>query len=109
MAWENYPPELPQISFPMYRSTDSGASWEPFSAINDTGNDWEIRFQPQFYCLSEDFGNYSADTILAAGMSAPQDLSEAYIDLYASTDSGVSWEFVSITFSDKNLVVHPSF
>ncbi|KAK2779454.1 hypothetical protein FQN52_002468 [Onygenales sp. PD_12] len=68
MTWEHYSPELPAVSFPVYKSTDGG--------------------------------EYAAGTILTAGESLPADLSEAWIDLYAITDGGVNWEFVSHVTAD---------
>ena len=41
------------------------------------------------------FGGFDAGTVLLAGSAIPSDLSSTHIELYASTDSGVSWEFVS--------------
>jgi hypothetical protein len=95
MTWENYPPEPPQMTLPVYRSTDNGVSWAPYSQIHDTVNGWGLRYQPMLYALPHDFGGFSAGTILASGVSSPQNLSEAFIDLYASTDSGLTWSFVS--------------
>ncbi|KAL2272187.1 hypothetical protein FJTKL_07431 [Diaporthe vaccinii] len=40
-------------------------------------------------------GDYPLGTILLAGVSTPHNLSEAYIDLSASTNQGKDWEFVS--------------
>jgi hypothetical protein len=40
-------------------------------------------------------GGYPAGTILLAGNSIPADLSKTQLDLYASTDNGVTWKFVS--------------
>ncbi|KAK2748240.1 hypothetical protein FQN55_004516 [Onygenales sp. PD_40] len=95
MTWEHYSPEPPAVSFPVYKSTDGGASWTPFSNIQDTINGWGFRYNPVLFELPQDIGEYAAGTILAAGESLPADFSEAWIDFYASTDGGVNWEFVS--------------
>ncbi|CEL01206.1 hypothetical protein ASPCAL00794 [Aspergillus calidoustus] len=95
MTWENYPPEPPHMTLPVYRSTDNGVSWAPYSQIHDTVNGWGLRCQPMLCALPQDFGGYAAGTILASGVSSPQSLSEAFIDLYASTDNGLTWAFVS--------------
>lgn len=95
LSWENYPPEPPQAHFPIWKSTDGGATWSDFVNVTDQANDWGLRCQPLLYLLPQDFGGYSAGTILLAGMSLPADLSEAWLDLYASTDDGRNWEFVS--------------
>ncbi|KAK2790627.1 hypothetical protein FQN51_002454 [Onygenales sp. PD_10] len=100
MTWERYSPEPLAVSFPVYKSTDGSASWAPFSSIQDTVNGWGFRYNPVLFELPQDIGEYAAGTILAAGESLPADLSEAWIDLYASTDGGVNWEFVSHVAAD---------
>ena len=54
-----------------------------------------MRYQPFLYQLEEDIGSLRQGTILCAGNSIPQDLSETQIDLYSSTDGGRSWKFLS--------------
>ncbi|KAJ3892944.1 BNR/Asp-box repeat protein [Lentinula edodes] len=66
-TWENYSPEPPY--FPIFQSTDGGSTCE--------------------------FGGFPAGAILCAGNSIPADLSATQIDLYASTDKGLTWTFVS--------------
>ena len=95
MTWEDYPPEPPLVYFPIYRSTDGGATWSEYSKVHDLVNGWGMRYQPFLYLLDEPFGGFPKNTILCAGASVPANLSEAYIDLYASVDNGVSWQFVS--------------
>ncbi|KAG5759278.1 hypothetical protein H9Q72_012591 [Fusarium xylarioides] len=45
--------------------------------------------------LSETFGGYPAGTVLMAGMSVPPDYSQGRMELYASTDGGLTWRYVS--------------
>lgn len=94
-TWENYSPEPPQVYFPIYRSTDGGRSWKEISRVEDTEQRWGLRYQPELYILPEDFAGYAAGTVLLSGSSIPTDLSQTQIELYASTDRGVTWEFVS--------------
>lgn len=94
-TWENYSPELPLVYFPVYRSTDHGASWAPLSNVTDQVNGWGLRYQPFLYELEEDFAGFAAGTVLLAGNSIPTDLSQTRIDVYASRDAGATWEFVS--------------
>ncbi|KAE8361171.1 hypothetical protein BDV27DRAFT_31353 [Aspergillus caelatus] len=94
-TWENYSPEPPAVYFPIYRSTDSGKTWSELSRVEDTANGLGLRYQPFLYYLEESVGSYEAGTILLAGSSIPTDLATTQIDLYASRDSGVTWEFVS--------------
>lgn len=94
-TWENYSPEPPLVYFPIYKSVDHGVTWEPISNVTDQVNGWGLRYQPFLYELPVDFGGFPAGTVLASGNSIPTDLSETKIDVYASTDGGYTWEFVS--------------
>ncbi|MFC7138967.1 sialidase family protein [Halosimplex aquaticum] len=84
-----------QPYFPIYRSTDGGETWEPFSAVRDTENGWGLRYQPVLFELPESVGPWEAGTVLAAGNSIPDDRSQTKIDVYASEDGGRSWSYVS--------------
>ncbi|MDX2546818.1 RICIN domain-containing protein [Streptomyces sp. WI04-05B] len=81
--------------FPIYRSTDNGNSWSKLSDIADTQNGWGMRWQPELFELPTAIGGFPAGTILAAGDSVPSDRSATKIDLYASTDRGQTWSFVT--------------
>lgn len=81
---------------PVFRSTDSGHTWTQISTIHDQVNSWNnIQLEPVLYELPQAIGAYPAGTILAAGDSIPADNSKTKIDMYASTDHGVTWSFVS--------------
>ncbi|KAF2085049.1 glycoside hydrolase family 93 protein [Saccharata proteae CBS 121410] len=92
-TWENYSPE--PVYFPIYRSTNLGKTWHEWSRVYDQVNGWGLRYQPFLYELPAPIGDFSAGTILLAGNSIPANLSQTKIDLYASTDKGTSWNFVS--------------
>lgn len=94
-TWENYSPEPPLVYFPIYHSADGGYTWKERSRVQDQVNGWGLRYQPFLYVLPKAFAGYKAGTVLLAGSSIPQDLSITQIDLYASTDAGKSWKFVS--------------
>ncbi|KAI0509387.1 Sialidase [Xylaria bambusicola] len=94
-TWENYSPEPPQVYFPIYRSTDEGATWTEISRVQDTVNGWGLRYQPFIYQLPIAIGSYPAGTLLVAGNSIPTDLSQTKIDIYASSDEGLTWSFIS--------------
>jgi hypothetical protein len=81
--------------FPIYRSTDNGNSWTKISDVADTQNGWGMRWEPDLYELPTAMGGFPAGTILVAGDSVPGDRSGTKIDLYASTDRGLTWTFVS--------------
>ncbi|MEW2403416.1 RICIN domain-containing protein [Streptomyces sp. NPDC046862] len=81
--------------FPIYRSTDNGNSWTKISDIADSQNGWGMRWEPELFELPTAMGDFPAGTILAAGDSVPGDRSATKIDLYASTDRGQTWSFVT--------------
>ncbi|MFM9557894.1 MULTISPECIES: RICIN domain-containing protein [Streptomyces] len=92
-TFEQYRVDMPV--FPIYRSTDNGASWTKISEVADTQNGWGMRWQPELFELPRAMGDFPAGTILAAGDSVPYDRGGSKIDLYASTDRGQSWTFVT--------------
>jgi hypothetical protein len=94
-TWENYTPDPELPYFPIFQSEDGGSTWKEISRVMDQVNGWGLRYQPFLYELPSAFGGYAAGTILIAGNSIPANLSATQIDLYASTDLGFTWEFVS--------------
>lgn len=94
-TWENYSPEPPLVYFPIYRSKDYGKTWSNVSEVHDTANGFGLRYQPFLYYLPESIGSFKAGTLLLAGNSIPTNLSSTHIDLYASYDDGLTWEFLS--------------
>ncbi|KAK8125414.1 BNR/Asp-box repeat domain-containing protein [Apiospora kogelbergensis] len=94
-TWENYSPEPPPVYFPIYRSTDSGATWAEIARVQDAALGVGLRYQPQLYVLPEAVGDFAAGTLLLAGSAIPTDLSSTMLELYASADQGLTWEFVS--------------
>lgn len=95
-TWENYSPQPPLVYFPIYQSLDHGASWTHLSNVTDQVNGWGLRYQPFLYELPRDFAGFKAGTVLLAGNSIPSNLSATRIDLYASTDAGLTWTFLSL-------------
>ncbi|KAF7552845.1 hypothetical protein G7Z17_g4050 [Cylindrodendrum hubeiense] len=94
-TWENYSPEPPLVYYPIYKSLDGGVTWSEVGKVEDQVNGWGMRYQPFLYELPQAIGNYPAGTILVVGNSIPTDLSQTKIDVYASTDGGENWDFVS--------------
>ncbi|CAI6090484.1 unnamed protein product [Clonostachys chloroleuca] len=94
-TWENYSPEPPLVWYPVVESWDGGLTWEEVGQVHDQVNNWGMRYQPFLYELRQDLGDFKAGTVLCAGNSIPTDLSETKIDVYASTDKGRTWNFVS--------------
>ncbi len=98
-TWENYSPEPPLVWFPIFRSTDGGETWSNYSQVHDLVNGWGNRYQPMLYELPARVGKYPKGTVLLAGNSIPTDLNYTKIDIYASTDKGLHWEWVSLVDS----------
>lgn len=94
-TWENYSPEPPPVYFPIYQSDDLGASWREISRVEDQVNGYGLRYQPDLYELPRDWAGFKKGTIFLSGSSIPTDLSSTHIELYASTDAGLTWEFTS--------------
>ncbi|KAF3006952.1 hypothetical protein E8E14_003046 [Neopestalotiopsis sp. 37M] len=94
-TWENYSPEPPPVWFPIYESLDYGQSWTEIARVQDQVYGFGLRYQPFLYELPQAFGDYPAGTVLLSGSAIPTNLSETNIELYASRDQGVTWEFVS--------------
>jgi hypothetical protein len=92
-TFEEYSKGTP--SFPIYRSTNGGATWSVFSHMTDTENGWDMRFQPFLYELPEALGSMPAGTILCFGNSIPADSSQTRLEMYKSLDHGARWFFVS--------------
>ncbi|MCO6008072.1 RICIN domain-containing protein [Actinoallomurus purpureus] len=81
--------------FPIYRSTDNGATWGQISSIADTVNGWGNRNGAFLYELPQQIGNLPAGTILCVGLSAPPDKSAERMEVYKSNDAGQTWSWVS--------------
>ena len=79
--------------FPVFESKDGGISWKWISNITDQVNGWGMPAQPALMELLEPIGGYGIGTILASGNSWSSNGTR--IDLYASTDKGINWKFVS--------------
>lgn len=94
-SWENYAPEPPLEAAPIWRSDNGGKSFYNFSQVIDQVNGWGMRYQPFLYVLPEAFAGLAAGDLLFAGNSVPSDLSATKIDLYSSTNGGLTWTYQS--------------
>lgn len=92
-TFEQYVDTMPV--FPIFRSEDDGRTWDQHSSVHDTQNGWGMRYQPFLYQLPRPFAGLPSGAVLCAGNSIPDDLSQTKIDLYASTDRGSTWQFLS--------------
>ena len=104
-VFEYYPNVEPPY-VPIYKSTDGGLNWEPFSRVDDTKNGWGLRFQPVIYELPQDCGDLPAGTLLFSANSIPieaftkrdelaPDFIATELQLYFSRDHGETWEYRS--------------
>lgn len=93
--------------FPIYRSTDSGATWSQVSSVTDTVNGWGNRNGGFLYELPQQIGSLPTGTILCVGLSAPSDKSAERMVLYKSTDHGLTWSFVSRIASSGGYTTTP--
>ncbi|RYY09918.1 MAG: ricin-type beta-trefoil lectin domain protein, partial [Alphaproteobacteria bacterium] len=81
--------------FPIYRSTDNGATWSRISQISDTRNGIGNNNGAFLYELPQQIGSLAAGTVLAFGLSSTNDYSQMYLEAYKSTDQGRSWSYLS--------------
>jgi len=93
--------------FPIFSSSDGGATWKWISNVTDQVNGLGMSAQPALYELPFTVGKFPAGTVLASGNSwsgIPRNDStlqtgpnrnSSIIDVYASTDKGHTWKFVS--------------
>src|SRR5262249_21589154 len=56
---------------------------------------WGLRYQPDLFELPQQVAGWPAGMILAAGNAIPRDLSRTELDLYASSNHGRTWSYIS--------------
>jgi hypothetical protein len=83
--------------FPIFSSSDGGASWKWISNMTDQINGLGMNAQPALTELPFAVGAFPAGTVLASGNSWGRNATSnsTHIDLYASIDKGYTWSFVS--------------
>lgn len=83
--------------FPIFSSSDGGASWKWISNMTDQVNGLGMNAQPALAELPFAVGAFPVGTVLASGNSWGRNATSnsTNIDLYASTDKGYTWKFVS--------------
>jgi hypothetical protein len=79
-----------QGPMPIYRSTDNGETFQPFSELK------ELRGQPTLFELPTKIGEFPAGTIMAAGGYAQNDPTKRMLAANYSTDGGKTWQHLSI-------------
>ncbi|PJJ55655.1 RICIN domain-containing protein [Compostimonas suwonensis] len=96
--------------YPIYRSTDDGASWTKVADIapSSTFPALTRTAQPFLYELPQQVGDLPAGTILLSGMIMPADRSSSRLVVYKSLDHGVTWSFQSTIDTGGPAVYDPS-
>jgi hypothetical protein len=79
--------------FPLYRSDDNGRTWAKQSVVPaaPTG----VYLQPCLYELPRAFAGFPKGTLLFSCNWLGTNFGSTNIQLYASTDGGLTWEFLS--------------
>ena len=80
--------------FPIYRSDDDGRTWAQFSSVPGAGAASGLYLQPFLYELPRAFAGLPKGALLFA-CNALGNFSSTAIQLYASTDGGATWQFLS--------------
>ena len=95
-TYEDNNQPLTNMTFPIWTSTNNGASWSRRSSVADTSpRRWGNWTNPYLYALPQPIGGLPAGTLLLAGVSSPPDRSATAIQLYRSNDEGATWSWVS--------------
>lgn len=79
----------------IHRSTDGGKSFEQVGEVKAKTSKYIANWQPMLYELPCAVGNLPEGTILLAGCTRNYDTSKTEMTVYASTDLGESWKYVS--------------
>ncbi|WP_158850199.1 RICIN domain-containing protein [Saccharothrix deserti] len=95
-TYEDNNQPLENMTFPIWTSTDNGASWARTSSVADTSpRRWGNWTNPHLYVLPQQIGTMPAGTLLLAGISSPPDRSATAVQLYRSNNEGQTWSWVS--------------
>ncbi|TIH40098.1 exo-alpha-sialidase [Subtercola vilae] len=96
--------------YPIYRSTDNGASWSRIAAIKPSTQFSALTrtAQPSLYETPVQLGTMPAGTLLLSGMIMPADRSSSRLVMYKSLDHGVTWSFVSTVDTGGPATYDPS-
>lgn len=79
--------------YPIYRSVDSGKTWEEISYVTDTLTGANSEWNPHLFELEKPCGDYPAGTVVLAACSVDgEHKSQSHIRLYFSRDSGVTFD-----------------
>lgn len=96
--------------YPIYRSTDNGASWSLLTNVVPSSNfsTLTLTSQPFLYELPQASDGLAAGTLLLAGNIMPADKSSTRIVIYKSTDQGSTWSLLSTVDTGGPATYDPS-
>lgn len=96
--------------YPIYRSTDNGATWSLLTNVVPSGNFSTLTrtSQPFLFELPQASGGLAAGTLLLAGNIMPSDESSTRIVIYKSTDRGATWSLLSTVDTGGPATYDPS-
>ena len=94
-----------KANFPIYKSTDDGKTWSPspIGTVTDTVHGWDLD-GPTLFELPQAEGTLPAGTLLAAGTAWNHgDYTQQSVEVFASTNGGVSWSYRSSCAAESGL------
>lgn len=94
--------------YPIYRSTDNGATWSLIANVGDTTFGTTRTSQPALFEVPQQMGNLAAGTLLLAGNIFPLDKSSTRIAVWKSTDKGATWSYLSTVDTGGPYLYDPS-
>jgi hypothetical protein len=91
----------PTNGFTIYQSTDNGATWQNYSFITPTANEFPLTWQPTLFEIPVATGSLNPGDLLAAGTAFPPNTTNppTQINVYKSTDHGATWTYLSTAAS----------
>jgi hypothetical protein len=88
-------------SFPIYKSTDGGATWSSSPIGTQHSPAWDLD-GPTLFEVPQTLGSLSAGTLLAAGTAwVRNNYTQQAIEVFKSTDGGVNWSYLSSCTSES--------
>ncbi|WP_082467909.1 exo-alpha-sialidase [Leifsonia sp. Leaf264] len=96
--------------YPIYRSTNNGASWTRVAAVKPSTQFPTLTrtAQPSLYETPIQLGSLPAGTLLLSGMIMPTDRSSSRLVTYKSLDKGVTWSYLSTVDTGGPATYDPS-